>query len=35
MTFWSWVQRLVVDGLDEKAVNLGERKLVVRWVLGS
>jgi len=30
MTFWASVQRLVAGHFGEKAVNLGERKLVVR-----
>lgn len=33
MTFWASVQRLVAGGFGEKAVYLGEQKLVVRWVL--
>ena len=35
MTFWASVQRFIVGPFGEKAVNLGERKLVLRWVLGS
>ena len=30
MTFWVWVQRFIVGHFGEKAVNFGERKLVVR-----
>ena len=35
MTFWASVQRFVVGQFGEKAVNLGERKFVVKLVLGS
>jgi hypothetical protein len=35
MTFYTSVQRFVVGQFGEKAENLGERKLVVRWVLGD
>ncbi len=35
LTFWVPVQRLVVGVFSEKAVNLGERKSVVKLVLGS
>jgi hypothetical protein len=35
MTFLVSVQRFVVGHFGEKAVNLGERKLVVRWGLGG
>ncbi len=33
MTFWTSVRRFVAGGFGEKAVNLGERKLVVLIVL--
>ena len=33
MTFWVSVQRLVAGHFGEKAVNLGERKFVVKWLL--
>jgi hypothetical protein len=33
MTFWSSVQRLIAGGFGEKAVNLGERKLVIQSFL--
>ena len=33
MTFLASVQRLVAGHFGEKAVNLGEQKFVVRWVL--
>jgi hypothetical protein len=33
MTFLASVQRFVVGHFGEKAVNLGERELVLLWVL--
>jgi hypothetical protein len=35
MTFLASVQRLVAGHFGEKAVNLGEAKLVVMWSLGG
>jgi hypothetical protein len=33
LTFWSSVQRLVAGHFGEKAVNLGEQKFVMEFVL--